>query len=149
MKNYQFSARITMYACRVVIGVALVLLVFFPSLTEWYHQNFRPLHQSERIALIGGFYACAVAALLALWKMDQLLRNILSAQLFIAKNVSHIRCIRWCCLAVSIICLCASFGFPSLLFLGFIMAFMSLVITVVGQAMKAGVELREENDLTV
>jgi hypothetical protein len=81
--------------------------------------------------------------------MEFLLRNILKAELFIEDNVNHIRSIRWCCLAVSIICLAASFGFPSLVFLGVIMAFLCLVINVVGQVMKAAVAIQEENDLTV
>ena len=149
MKPYAFSARVTLYACRVVAVVMVVLLFSFPMLVERYHQHFRPLLESERTAIIAGFYACSAPVLLALWNMERLLCNILKAQLFITKNVSHIRCVRWCCISVSLICLCAAFGFPSLIFLSIIMAFLSLVVTVVGQVMKAGVELREENDLTV
>ena len=36
-----------------------------------------------------------------------------------------------------------------MIFISTIMAFLALVVTVVGQVMKAAVELREENDLTV
>ena len=86
---------------------------------------------------------------LAMFHMDRLLRNILRADLFSWENVSHIRMVRWCCFGVSLVCLGAAFGFPSMFFLSLIMAFLALVITVVGQVMKAAVELREENDLTV
>lgn len=149
MKHYQTSARITQYAVRFLAVLMLVLLACFPVLVERYHQHFRPLYQSERIAIIAGFYTCAGAVLLALWHMERLLGNILKTKLFTTQNVSHIRVVRWCCLFVSLVCLCAAFGFPSLLFLSTIMAFLSLVVTVVGQVMKAAVEIREENDLTI
>ena len=149
MKHYETSAKITLYATRGVAVLITALLFCFPVLVERYHQHFRPLLDSERTAIIYGFYACSVAVLLAMYHMDRLLRNILMTQLFTTKNVSHIRSVRWCCLAVSLICLCAAFGFPSLFFLSAIMAFLSLVVTVVGQVMKAAVEIREENDLTI
>ena len=149
MKHYEFSSRVTLYATRFVTAVMLILLPTFPILVERYHQPFRPLLESERTAILAGFCCSVVAVVLALWNMDRLLCNILKAQLFTTDNVRHIRIVRWCCLAVSIICLCAAFGFPSLFFLAIIMAFLCLVVTVVGQVMKAAVEIREENDLTV
>lgn len=149
MKHYETSSRVTLYATRAVAAVMVALLLCFPLLVEQYHQHFRPLLGTERTAIVGAFYACAVPVLLALRHMDRLLRCILRTQLFTAENVGHIRTVRWCCLAVSMICLCAAFGFPPLIFLSTIMAFLSLVVTVVGQVMSAAVEIREENDLTV
>ncbi len=149
MTTYQTSARVTLYANRIVFCLVLILLPGFPAVVDWYEDHIRPFAESERIALFCAFYTCALAALLALWHMDRLLGNILKASLFTIENISHIRCIRWCCLAVSLICLCASIGFPLLLFVAVIMAFLGLVITVVGQVMKAAVCLREENDLTI
>ena len=149
MKHYETSARITLWAGRGVSVLVILLLPLFPMLINIYHLQFRALSSAERIAIIAGFYACAPAVLWALRSMEFLLRNILRAELFIEDNVNHIRSMRWCCLAVSIICLAASFGFPSLVFLSVIMAFLCLVINVVGQVMKAAVVIQEENDLTV
>ena len=149
MKSYERSARVTLYAGRAVMVLVGALLFTFPLVIDWYHRLFRPLSDAEHIAIIAGFYACSVPVLLALWNMDRLLRNILRKLLFTCENVNHIRAIRWCSLVVSLFCLGAAFGFPSLLFLSLIMGFICLVITVVGQVMKAAVELREENDLTV
>ncbi len=149
MCSYRFSAKVTLYATRAVAVLMGVLLFCFPVLVERYHQRFRPLLASERTAILLGFYACSGAVLAALWNMDRLLGNILRENLFTLENVGHIRGVRWCCLAVSVICLAAAFGFPSLLFLSLIMAFLCLVVTVVGQVLKAAVTIREENDLTV
>lgn len=149
MKQYETSARITRYAGRAVAVMMGILLPCFPMLVEQYHQYLRPLLDTERTAILGGFYVCALAVFPALWHMDRLLTNILRAELFTTENVSHIRSVRWCCLAVSLICLCAAVGFPALILLSVIMAFLCLAVTVVGQVMKAAVILREENDLTI
>ena len=68
---------------------------------------------------------------------------------FVDSNIRFIRRIRWCCAIVSVVCLAAGFGYPPLLFLAVIMAFLALVVSVVKNVMAAAVELREENDLTV
>jgi hypothetical protein len=149
MKHYVFSAKVTLWASRFVAALIAFFLIFFPGMVESYHRNFRPLSDSERYALLGAFYLSAVAVELAMYHMDKLLRNILRAELFTVENVSHIRYVRWCCFWVSIVCLFAFFGFPSMIFISTIMAFLALVVTVVGQVMKAAVELREESDLTI
>ncbi len=149
MKHYVFSAKVTLWASRFVAALIAFFLIFFPGMVESYHQNFRPLSDSERYALLGAFYLSAVAVELAMYHMDRLLRNILREELFTRENVHHIRMVRWCCFWVSIVCLFAFFGFPSMIFISTIMAFLALVVTVVGQVMKAAVELREESDLTI
>jgi hypothetical protein len=149
MKHYVFSAKVTLFASRFVAVLIGFFLIFFPGMVESYHRDFRPLSNSERYALLGAFYLSAVAVELAMYHMDRLLRNILRGSLFTSENVSHIRYVRWCCFWVSIVCLFAFFGFPSMIFISTIMAFLALVVTVVGQVMKAAVELREESDLTI
>ena len=149
MKHYVFSAKVTLFASRFVAALIAFFLIFFPGMVESYHQDFRPLSDSERYALLGAFYLSAVAVELSMYHMDRLLRNILRGSLFTSENVSHIRYVRWCCFWVSVVCLFAFFGFPSMIFISTIMAFLALVVTVVGQVMKAAVELREESDLTI
>lgn len=149
METYKFSARVTLYASRAVMVLMLILMVCFPMLVELYHRMYRGLYTSERVAILAAFYVSGLAVLPALWNVDRLMRNILKEVLFTMENVNHIRAIRWCCLAVSLVCICAAFGFPSLLFIATIMGFLCLVVTVVGQVMKAAVEIREENDLTI
>ena len=149
MKHYVFSAKVTLFASRFVAALIAFFLIFFPGMVESYHQDFRPLSDSERYALLGAFYLSAVAVELSMYHMDRLLRNILRGSLFTSENVSHIRYVRWCCFWVSVVCLFAFFGFPSMIFISTIMAFLALVVTVVDQVMKAAVELREESDLTI
>lgn len=149
MKSYQTSVKLTRIATWGIMLLLAALLFLFPAMVEFYHQKFRPLDDATRSSVLVAFYCCAAAVFFALWHMDRLLRNIARKNLFTTENVRHIRLIRWCCLAVSLICLTAAAGFPSLLFASAIMIFLCLVVTVVGQVMAAAVELREENDLTV
>ena len=81
--------------------------------------------------------------------MDRLVSNILHQAVFVTENVRFLRRIRWCCAAVSLVCLIAGLFYQPLLFLAVIMAFLALTVSVVKNVMAAAVEIREENDLTV
>lgn len=97
----------------------------------------------------GRVYCCVPAVLYALSCMERLVRNILKEDVFVTQNVRFLRRIRWCCAAVSGICLPAAFFYPPLIFMTTIMAFLALAVSVVKNVMAAAVEIREENDLTV
>ena len=109
----------------------------------------RELTPVERTAIIIAFYCCTVFIGAALWNIDRLLSEILKGQVFIRRNVRRIRAIGWCCGAVSLICLPASFAYMPLIFMLIVMAFLCLVVSVVAGVMDAAVTIREENDLTV
>ena len=139
---------VTRWVNRVICLLLALFVVALPVLLRWY-AGFRPLVESARYALLLAFYPCAIAAALALFHMDRLLGAILEGQIFIRKNVSRIRAIRWCCAAISLVCLPATFFYMPLAFMVVIMAFLALVITVLVRVMTAAVEIREENDLTI
>jgi len=128
--------------------VVFCLLFTLPAVLQWYSQ-YRPLTQPENTAITAAFYLCAVAVGLALWNMDGLLRQILQNQVFTHENVRRIRVIRWCCLAVALICIPAAFCYYPLVFMVLVMGFLSLAVTVVVRVMAAAVQIREENDLTI
>ena len=140
--------RITLWVNRCVILLVAALLPSLPFILRWY-SNFRTLSANEHTAILIAFYCCAIVTAMALWNMDVLLRNILADQVFTQKNVACIRCIRWCCALISLICLPAAFIYMPLLFMVIIMAFLALVVTVLVRVMTAAVEIREENDLTI
>lgn len=146
MKN--ISPRVVLLVNRIIFCVLIALLPSMPFILFWY-SHIRTLTATEYFAILIAFYICAVITGVALWKMDQLLRNILQDNVFIRKNVRHIRCIQWCCALVSLVCLPACFFYLPLVFMTVIMAFLSLVISVVVKTMEAAVAIREENDLTI
>ena len=144
----QSVTRITLWVNRCIFVLLVALLPALPFLLNWYG-TVRQLSSLEYWAIMIAFYICAVITAVALWKLEQLLRNILAGQVFIRKNVRHIRTVQWCCGLVSLVCLPAACCYLPLVFMVIIMAFLCLVVSVVAQIMAAAVEIREENDLTI
>ena len=144
----QISARCTLWVNRFLALLVAVLVPLLPGLLDFYCA-LRPLGLGGRYAILIGYYCCVPVLLYGAWCIDCLLRNILSRQVFVEENAALLRRIRVCCAGISLICLPASFFYPPLFFLVLIMAFLSLMVSVVKSVMAAAVELREENDLTV
>lgn len=144
----QTVTRITLWVNRCIFVLLVALLPALPFLLNWYG-TIRTLSTAEYLAIMIAFYICAVITGVALWKLEQLLRNILAGQVFVRKNVRHIRTVQWCCGLVSLVCLPAACCYLPLIFMVIIMAFLCLVVSVVAQIMAAAVEIREENDLTI
>ena len=148
MERNTAITRVTLWVNRFICLLLALFVVALPVLLRWY-AGYRPLTDSARYAILLAFYPCAIAAAVALFHMDRLLDAILQNLIFTHKNVSHIRVIRWCSAAISLICLPATFFYMPLGFMVVIMAFLALVITVLVRVMTAAVEIREENDLTI
>ena len=144
----QIPPRVVLWVNRLIFVLLVALLPALPFLLNWYCQ-FRTLSTAEYLAILIAFYVCAVIAGVALWKLEQLLRNILAERVFIRKNVRHIRCIQWCCGLVSLVCIPAAVFYLPLVFMVVIMGFLFLVVGVVTKVMDAAVAIREENDLTI
>ena len=143
------SVKSTLFVNRFLFFVMAGLLLFLPSLLDWY-MTLRPgMGAVPRLALMLGFYCSAPAVFFALWELDRLLRAILARQVFVLRNVRSISAVRWCCLAVSLVCLPAAVWYPPIIFMSIIMFFLTLILSVLANVMAAAVEIREENDLTV
>ena len=127
----------------------VALLFVLPDFLDWYVTLRPAMRDSAQQALIWGFYCCAPAVFFALWELERLLRAILGSRVFIWPNVRSISRVRWCCLAVSLICLPAACFYPPIMFMSIIMFFLTLILSVLSNVMAAAVEIREENDLTV
>ena len=143
------AAKATLFFNRFLAATMVALLFVLPDFLDWYVTLRPDMRETARQALIWGFYCCAPAVFFALWELDRLLRAILGRQVFIWPNVRSISRVRWCCLAVSLICLPAACFYPPIMFMSIIMFFLTLILSVLSNVMAAAVEIREENDLTV
>ena len=143
------ATKATLFVNRFLALVMAGLLFTLPAFLDWYVTLRPAMRESARWALLGGFYCSAPAVFLALWELDRMLRCILGRQVFIWPNVRSISRVRWCCLAVSLVCLPAAFYYPPIIFMSIIMFFLTLILSVLANVMAAAVEIREENDLTV
>ena len=143
------AAKATLFFNRFLAAVMVGLIFFLPAFLDWYVTLRPAMRDSARLALLLGFYCSAPAVFFALWELDRLLRSILCGQVFVRANVRSISRVRWCCLAVTLVCLCAALFYPPIIFMGIVMFFLCLILSVLCSVMAAAVELREENDLTV
>ena len=144
----QIPPRVVLWVNRIIFCILIALLPSIPFILRWY-SSIRPLSTSEHLAIMIAFYVCALITGIALWKIEQLLKNIIAENVFIRKNVRYIRCIQWCCGFVSLVCIPAAVFYLPLIFMVVIMAFLFLVMGVVTKVMDAAVTIREENDLTI
>ena len=143
------ATKATLFFNRFLAVVMVGLIFFLPAFLEWYVTLRPAMRETAQWALVLGFYCCAPAVFFALWELDRLLRSILHRQVFVWRNVKAISRVRWCCLAVSLICLPAACYYPPIVFMSIIMFFLTLILSVLANVMAAAVEIREENDLTV
>ena len=148
MNKNLYATHVTLWVTRSIMAIVLLFCPCLPLFLKWYYAS-SPLSAQGYQAILIAFYCCVIFVLLALWSMDTLLRNILAGDVFVCPNVRLLRRIRWCCALISLICLPASFFYVPLWIMVIIMAFLSLVVCVVVQVMKAAVTIREENDLTI
>lgn len=95
------------------------------------------------------FYPCAVLGFVTLYSLIRLLVNIKNDAIFITANVKYLRCISWCCFAVSLITLVAGVLYIPYLFICIAAGFIGLMLRVVKNVMENAVELKEENELTI
>lgn len=148
MKEKLISARI----CRAAVWAVMVLIFLLcgaaPGIAQWLLAQNLILYDAISVMLLA-FYPCALVAECALLLMGRLLGSILAGEVFTHRNVKRIRRIALCCGLVALVCLPAGFVFLGLLFVSIIMAFLCLVVCVVGSLMSAATALREENDLTI
>lgn len=143
------AAKATLFFNRFLALVMVALVFVLPAFLDWYVTLRPDMRETARQALVWGFYCCAPAVFFALWELERLLRAILGSRVFIWPNVRSISRVRWCCLAVSLICLPAACFYPPIMFMSIIMFFLTLILSVLSNVMAAAVEIREENDLTV
>ena len=143
------ATKATLFFNRFLAIVMVGLIFFLPAFLDWYVTLRPAMRETAQQALVWGFYCCAPAVFFALWELDRLLRAILNRQVFVWRNVRSISRVRWCCLAVSLICLPAACYYPPIVFMSIIMFFLTLILSVLSNVMAAAVEIREENDLTV
>ena len=143
------ATKATLFFNRFLAAAMVGMMFGMPAFLEWYVTLRPAMRETAQQALVWGFYCCAPAVFFALWELDRLLRAILRRQVFIWRNVKSISRVRWCCLAVSLICLPPASFYSPIIFMSIIMFFLTLILSVLANVMAAAVEIREENDLTV
>lgn len=135
----------------VVSVIVLVLLIAaaigLPWGILWYVNATGSQDITLPLYLFG--YSLLLCGFIAIFKLMSLLTNIKKGDVFVGKNISNLRVLSYCCLAVGLICFVFGFLRPIVFVLCFAAVFMGLILRVVKNVIARAVELREENDGTI
>lgn len=81
-----------------------------------------------------------------LFSLDRLLANIRKKDVFINRNVKHLRVISWCSFAVSVILFISGVYYLLFLLIAVAAAFFGLILRVVKNVIEQAVAIKNEND---
>jgi hypothetical protein len=161
------SATLSLICTRILIGAAIAVAAAIPFVFPGYNLAIESagglikfnMYISYVFSALPGtikltFYICAYAtfafAMIALFSLDRLLRNIRNEIVFTQANVKYLRIISWCCFAIAIIMLCS---WPQihyvLIFVAAAAAFFGIMIRVVKNVIETACEIKDENDFTI
>ena len=154
MWNRKKSVTLSLVVCLILSGILAILLfsgpwLFTHYLTDWRGVNELSVIKGLITVFCACFYPCAVFAAMTLYSLISLLLNIKKNLIFTQNNVSYLRTISWCCIAVAIITLTGGIFYLPFLFVAAAAGFMGMILRVLKNVMQSAVELREENDLTI
>lgn len=148
MWNSNKSVLVSSVCTKIVIVIVIIVTVMSPYLVKNY-VAFTMKDPDIIIPLIMTIIACAVPGLIALFSLDRLLTNIKMKEVFIEKNVRHLRVISWCSFAVSIVSLVSGFYYLLFLLISIAAAFFGLILRVVKNVIEEAMIIKNENDLTI
>ena len=133
---------------KLVIALVICFAVAAPTLVGSYF-TYTARDSATINSLLITLYACCVPAMIALLSLDRLLANIKKSEVFIEKNVRHLRLISWCCFLFSFILAVSGFYFILLLIIAVAAAFFGLILRVVKNVIEQAMIIKQENDYTI
>lgn len=147
MWNPSKSVVLSSVCTKAVIALVIVFAFAAPSLVSSYLSYSK--NSDLALPLLITVYACCVPAMGSLISLDRLLANIRNNNVFIEKNVKHLRVISWCCFAVSFILAVSGFYYILFLMIAAAAAFFGLILRVVKNVIEQAMIIKNENDYTV
>ncbi len=149
------SIKISIGVCFFVAFVLLVLVIFGPTVFEWYmtaYRGFLPNGKAlMRIKTVFTycFYPSAVFSSIILYSLLKLLFNIKNDKVFIPKNAAYLRFVSYCLLAIGIITFIGGFFYMPFMFVCAAGLFTGMMMRALKNVFETAITLREENDLTI
>ncbi len=148
-----FPAAVT--ASRILVFAVMLLLIataiFLPRICDRYFEGHCTAHEAEMLytPTLVLLYCALVPAFVAIFSLGALLREISRGQLFHGRNVLLLRALAVCCLAECAVFFTLGFCFMLSFILSFAALFMALMLWVVGELVRVGTSIKQENDYTI
>lgn len=152
-----WTKKASLYASLVITVIIFIAIVTSPVYLPRLLANFvRPFGFDGRenaafSSLLAVLFASALPGLLCDLTLFALLMNIRAERVFVARNVTYLRVLSWCCFLVGAEYLLFSFRyqFLSLFFIAFAALFVGMILRVIKNVFDQAIALREENDYTI
>lgn len=150
MWNSTKSLQLSSICTKLLIAAVFVFAAFLPKMLNAYIAVSPAYSQLAQITpLMVVLYLCCLPALAALFSLDRLLVNIKREEVFVERNVRHLRIISWCCFAVAAFLACAVYYYLIFLAVAIVAAFFGLILRVVKNVIEEAVIIKTENDFTI
>lgn len=134
-----------------VCGFAALLLALDAGawwFSGWFAAS-RGMAGELAVALCVTIGLCSVFAWVILFKLWRLLDSLSRGEVFVERNVSHLRAVSWCCAAVAAVCLVSTAYYLPFLLVAGASAFMALIVRIVKNVFQQAIAMKNELDLTV
>ena len=143
---------VSVLAMKAAVIVCMILVIVLAVGAPWLIGLYAGIHNINmpaQTAIMICYYICVAPVMCALIAMLKMLGKIQIKRPFDVSNISCMKVISWCCLAVAAVCGVGAGWYMPLLFVCIPMIFLFLVVRVMCTCFITASKLQEENDLTV
>ena len=148
MIKKSFSATLTLVLCYVFSACLAFMCAFAPTVFRWYFVGYRNL-PSVAVTVTVTFYVCVPFAAIALYLLIKTLLRIKKREVLVSKNVSAMRGLSWCCVAVCVITGVAGIFYFPFFFVFAASGFFARILRVIKNVFAYAVDVKDENDYTI
>ena len=142
------SAKLSLYLTDFIIALFCAAAFFLPRFTKWYITYMgRPAN--VRIVVLAVCYTCLPFALLALFSLHRLLKNIMRGDAFVTDNIKQLNVLFLCCAAAAVISFFSGYFYLPFYIISVAAAFFSLILRVIKNVFRSAIEIKAENELTI
>ncbi len=143
-----FSATLTLVLCYIFSACLVLMCIFSPTVFRLYFIGYRNL-PSVATTVTVAFYTCVPFAAIALFLLIKTLLRIKKREVLVRENVSAMRGLSWCCVAVCVVTGVAGIFYFPFFFVFAASGFFALILRVIKNVFAYAVDVKDENDYTI
>lgn len=148
MLSQNNSVKLSLYITDFIIALFFAAAALLPRFTKWYITYMgRPAN--VRTVILAVCYICLPFALLALFSLRRLLKNIMRGDTFVADNIKRLNLLFICCAAAAVITFFSGYFYLPFYIISVAAAFFSLILRVIKNVFRSAIEIKSENELTI
>ena len=142
------SVKLSLYLTDFIIALFCAAAIFLPRFTKWYITYMgRPAN--VRNVILAVCYTCLPFALLALFSLRRLLKNIMQGDTFVTDNIKRLNILFLCCVAAAVISFFSGYFYLPFYIISVAAAFFLLILRVIKNVFRSAIEIKAENELTI